>query len=142
VNLEFLHDQVLKKLLNLTLPKKKSPSLALRPNFLLYICTDRISTEVFSKLESLHISYLSFEEISPLEALLSFLKKIEAGAYISSNFLNDDFHKTYSNVTISLIDPHVLHEIEKDPSQKRIGVLIRKKILACQDFQIEIPIKK
>lgn len=140
MNLKSLQDHVLKKIMDLPFAKKESPTLALRPNFLIYICTQKFDPEDFSKIESLNISYLSFEETSPLDALLSYLKKTQAGAYVSSNFLNDDFQKTYSNVTISLIDPHVLDEIEKDPSQKRIGVLIRKKILACQDFQIEIPL--
>ena len=138
MNLESLQDYVLKKITSLSIPIKGSPSLALRPNFLLYISNLKTSPVDFSKMEKLNISYLSFEETSPLDALLSYLKKTQAGAYVSSNFLNDDFHKTYSNVTISLIDPHFLDEIEKDCSQKRIGVLIRKKILACQDFQIEI----
>lgn len=140
MNLESLQDQVLKKMMNLPFSKKGSTTLALRPNFLIYICTQKFDFEDSLRLENLNISYLSFEETSPLEALLSYLKKTQAGAYVSSNFLNDDFDKTYSNVTISLIDPHILDEIEKDSSQKRIGVLIRKKILACQDFQIEIPL--
>lgn len=140
MNLESLQDQVLKKMMNLPFSKKGSTTLALRPNFLIYISTQKFDFEDSLRQEILNISYLSFEETSPLEALLSYLKKTQAGAYVSSNFLNDDFDKTYSNVTISLIDPHILDEIEKDSSQKRIGVLIRKKILACQDFQIEIPL--
>lgn len=91
-------------------------------------------------LSSLKIGYLLFENVSLIAGLLTFLTTIEAGAYMSSKFISHDSFLNSSSLAIALIDPHLIDEIESNPSFQRIGVLIRKKILAMHDFQIEIPL--
>ncbi len=136
---ENLKDLIKNNLKDIPKIHKSSAALILRPNYLLFFSTKKFNDEKFQEIENLKTSYLSFENTSPLRGLLVFLLQIEAGAYVSSQTIEDKmFLSDTTDLSIFLVDPHNLDEFENDSSFCRIGVLIRKKILACQDFQIEI----
>jgi hypothetical protein len=138
VNTEVFKNLVEKKLKLIPQSTFSSTTLVLRPNYLLYFCTKKLDLDEFKKLDDLKASYLSFENTSTIESLLSFLFQIQGGAYLAPQFIADDSFLNFSFLTIALIDPHSLDEITKNPNFKRLGVLIRKKTLAIHDFQIEI----
>ncbi len=138
MNTEVFKNLVKKKLELIPEPTFSSTTLVLRPNYLLYFCTKKLDLDEFKKLDDLKASYLSFENTSTIESLLSFLFQIQGGAYLAPQFIADDSFLNFSFLTIALIDPHSLDEIAKNPNFKRLGVLIRKKTLAIHDFQIEI----
>jgi hypothetical protein len=117
-----------------------SNSLVLRPNYLLYFCKLELKENDLNRLYNLKVSYLLFENASLMQGLVAFLKTIKAGAYISSKYISKDSFVNSPFLLIALVDPHILDEIHDTFSFHRIGVLIRKKTLAINDFQIEIPL--
>jgi hypothetical protein len=140
VNTEAFKNLVLKSLKSLPQSTHASKSLSLRPNYLIYISTQKLDVGDFKNLDDLKANYLSFENTSLIESLLSFLFQIQGGAYLASQFISDDSFLKISYSTVALIDPHALNEITKNPNFKRLGVLLRKKTLAIHDFRIEIPL--
>ena len=140
MNTEAFKNLVLKSLKSLPQSTHASKSLSLRPNYLIYISTQKLDVGDFKNLDDLKANYLSFENTSLIESLLSFLFQIQGGAYIAPEFISDDSFLKFSSATIALIDPHALNEITKNPNFKRLGVLLRKKTLAIHDFRIEIPL--
>ena len=140
MNTEAFKNLVLKSLKSLPQSTHASKTLSLRPNYLLYISTQKLDIGDFKNLDDLKANHLSFENASLIESLLSFLIKIQGGAYLASQFISDDSFLNFPFLTIALIDPHALDEITKNPHFNRLGVLLRKKTLAIHDFQIEIPL--
>ncbi len=140
MNTESFRNHVLKSLTLALQPTFSSKTLTLRPNYLLFFSTHELDVVEFNNLDTLKASYLCFEKASLIESLLSFLLRIEGGAYLAPQFISDDSFLKFSSVTIALIDPHTLDEIAKKPTLERLGVLLRKKTLAIHDFQIEIPL--
>ena len=110
-----------------------SEKLRLRPNYLVYVLDAELDEKKKSYILNHEVPWAEYEQLSTHEALLLFLKSLEGGLYMPS--FDDKISQKKAKLCLFLLDPHLIDEFEDLVSKNRLGVLIRRPILASFNFQ-------
>jgi hypothetical protein len=116
-----------------------------RPNYLIYFLDHKINDEDKIVLETHKPSYCIYENASFCEALIGFLSELDAGVYLSDEKIRRKINESTTqnlNIALILIDPHTIEDFETKLKATRVGVLIRRNILATNDFKTILPLKE
>jgi hypothetical protein len=110
-----------------------SDGLRLRPNYLIYTLSAELVDLQKEYLKGAQIPWAEYLSTTAISAIVLMLKSFEGGIYLPR--LSPKLAEKKEKICVFLLDPHLIDDFEEKISTQRQGVLIRRPILASQNFK-------